>query len=163
MYSQDSDQINGFNGLSRQGNQRVRIKKVYHVIKNKEVPSHHEFNHRYSNDYCPECVAMNNNNNNNYLSVQPAVQYVPSPRITQIAPAPIAQFTPPSFASRIPLPEAPALPVYTPPTGFDIAINRNEASHTPNTVNYEPESYNHYEPNVNKLNVNFFFLVYFIT
>jgi len=141
MYSQN-DPINDFNGLSRQGNQRVRIKKVYHVMKNKEVPSHHEFDHRniHSREYCPECAAASYN----YIPVQPVVQYVPSPHPTPV------QFTPPAFAARVPLPEAPALPVYTPPAGFGLPINRNEASHTPNAINYEPESYSNYNnPSVN--------------
>ena len=158
-----SNGVNDFNSLSRQGNQRVRIKKVYHVLKNREVPSHHEFEHRNTHEYCPECAALGRQYTPP-VSITP-IQYVsPSPRQAQFYHSPVQftpQFTPPpAFAARIPLPEAPALPVYTPPTGFDMPINRNHASYTPNSVIYEPESYanNNNNADVNVLIFNFWIL-----
>jgi hypothetical protein len=151
-----SNGVNDFNSLSRQGNQRVRIKKVYHVMKNRDVPSHHEFEHRSTHEYCPECAALGNQYTPP-VSLTP-IQYVsPSPRQAQIYHSPMQFTPPPAFAARVPLPEAPALQVYTPPTGFDMPINRNHASYTPNTVIYEPESYTN---NNNNPDVNFYFLYF---
>ena len=117
VYATNPNTINNFHELSQQGNKRVRIKKVYHVVKNKpiDVPSHHEFErrrHDHHGDYCPECNALPT-----YIPVReaiPAVPYVPPPVVYNMPPPP----------------EAPALPVYT-PTQYNVPINRNAASYTP--------------------------------
>ena len=154
--------INNFNELSRQGNQRVRIKKVYHVIKNREVPSHQEFERRHpghpNGEYCPECAAAGLPNPS-YIPVREPIQYVPPPppppqlpvnrQPFQYAPPPPVQNIP--FSARIPLPEAPPLPIYSPSAEFSLPINRQAASYTPNNASnnsYNDNSFNNNLENV---------------
>lgn len=156
VYATNPNTINNFNDLSREGNQRVRIKRVYHVVKNKEVPSHHEFermnskpkSHQFSGDGCPECIAMAAAQLN-YIPVQPTptplpifnrppVQYPPP--VSFNYPPPIQnnfQMSVPTpkpnipYSARVPLPEAPPLPIYRPPPEeMSLPISRNASSYT---------------------------------
>jgi len=147
IFATNPNTLSNFNELSRQGNQRVRIKKVYHVIKNK-VPSHEEFErskpkHNFAGDNCPECIALAAAARANYIPVQstptplptfnrPPVTYPPPNFFTSPMPNVKPPVAPP-FSARVPLPEAPPLPVYRPPPPeFSLPINRNASSFTPN-------------------------------
>ena len=158
VYATNPNTINNFNDLSRQGNQRVRIKKVYHVVKNKDVPSHHEYErkkHSFKGDGCPECIAMAEAQLN-YIPVQqtplptfnrPPVLYAPPPvnpvpfsypqNFQTNVPSPMPSQPNIPFSARVKFPEAPPAPVYRPPSAeMSLPINRNASSYTPINSNF---------------------------
>ena len=124
IYATNPNTISNFHNLAQQGNKRVRVKRVYHVVKNQpiEVPSHHEFErkrHEHYGEYCPDC------------NILPTYVREPFKPVQHYTPPPAVQYSVPTF-SVPPPPEAPLLPIYTPPQ-YTVPINRNEASFTPDS------------------------------